>query len=154
MKAELAIGDSGEWTVVRYLNTFSGYHAIRLTHMRLQKAGFDILLTKPSGQELIQVKTDLASQTTGNIFWETWAHGRPGWGTKSMDADWYVWVLGDDSPLTWLTRDAAKAVQAEIERNPDRWRHVNTPTAAGYLLPLTDLLSYASYQVRDINPDD
>jgi len=136
MDAELAVGRLGEDKVIEQLNGSMRGFAIRLTHMQLQRDGYDILFCRVDGcQLLVQVKHDVRAAQTGNIFWETGSHGKAGWGARPLDADWYVWVVGDS--YYWLPRESAIALQQRVQA--DSFRMVHTATACGALVPITEM---------------
>jgi len=131
----------GEEMVCAFLRA-KGYDAWRITNVALQKHGADIIFDKRDGspQQIVQVKTDFKAVETKNIYWETEANGRPGWGLASeisrSYADWFCWVLGDD--LLWLT----KRRTLKTAEKAHKFRHIIHRFGAGYVIPTRDVFLY------------
>lgn len=90
-KDSLQKGRVGEQKVIEYLES-KGYHISKVLSAPEQKLyGYDFEVLKPdTGRVLhIEVKTEYAVETTGNIFYELMVGDRHGW-CKTVPDDVYV----------------------------------------------------------------
>jgi len=102
-KDSKALGDIGERLVKDYLESV-GYRVSYLSVSEQRKLGYDLRARNLMTDKVygVEVKTDIASKSTGNLFIETKVNGEPGWllKYKPSSMEIIVFVINVDTSVS------------------------------------------------------
>lgn len=142
---DLADGKRGERLVAAALAA-RGHKVDDLSDNReYQRKDIDMMLTSPIGQvTTLEVKNDMASERTGNVFIETYnecnkSHAKQGWYFYCCAS--FICFCQEDSKLGHIIsyEDLRQAVETK------QYREVSTRSTKGYLLPIEAVKALPSY---------
>lgn len=141
---DLAVGKRGEKIVAAAL-TARGHKVIDLSDDLAARAkDIDLLLDNGNQQTTLEIKNDVASERTGNIFIETYnaynkSHSYKGWFFYCQAI--YLCFLQEQSKAAHIVSfdDVRQAIAA------NHYREVSTATTKGILIPVDELKVMPSY---------
>lgn len=108
-----------------------------------------LLVNKEQQQTTLEVKNEIRSETTGNIFIETYnsnnkSHSNRGWFFYCESQ--YICFLQENKGKAHIV--ALTDIKQAIENN--RYRIANSSNAQGYLMPLADVEQMKSYFLLEL----
>ena len=142
---DLEVGKRGERIVAAALAA-RGHKITDLSdNLEARRKDIDMLLVnKQNQQTTLEIKNDIASEKTGNLFIETYneynrSHSYKGWFFYCEAA--FICFLQETSRLAHIV--SFDDLKADIEAHT--YRVVNTSSTQGYLLPVSALAAIPSY---------
>ena len=143
-QTDLAIGKQGEEMVMSALKQ-RGHNVVDVSdNAEYRKKDIDIIISKNGQTATIEVKNDLRSNQTGNVYIEIYNTHNPsrnydGW-FAYCDADYLCFVQTGKKKAHIVFRD-------ELVRNcwADKYRKARSSDTEGYIVPIDRLKEYSSY---------
>ena len=146
---DLAVGKRGEKIVAAALAA-RGHKITDLSNDLAARAkDIDLLLDNGKQQTTLEIKNDVASERTGNLFIETYnthnqSHSFKGWFFYCEAA--YLCFLQEQSKTAHIV--SFDDVRQAIETN--KYREISTATTKGILLPVAVLKGMPSYFLLEV----
>ena len=142
---DLAVGKAGEQMVYSALAA-KGHKIQDLSSCReYQEKDIDMLITNKRGETAyIEIKSDMRSNYTGNIFIECYNNNNVSRNGKG----WFFYCEADFLCFVQETKHVAHIVSREelIRKcNSGAYRTANSPFSRGYIIPIQQLQQYESY---------
>lgn len=138
-KESLNIGKIGEEIVKSYL-VRKGYRVVKLSIEEEIKFGYDFKVFKNKRVIGIEVKTDIASKFTNNIFIETEVNCKLGWYRKYTENSkiFIVFVLLHSNELIFV-RISKLIKNLKLENYKSKKVFNTFYTAKGYVIPIDEI---------------
>lgn len=146
---DLAVGKRGEKIVAAALAA-RGHKITDLSNDLAARAkDIDLLLDNGKQQTTLEIKNDVASERTGNLFIETYnihnqSHSNKGWFFYSEAA--FLCFLQEQSKAAHIV--SFDDVRQAIETN--QYREISTASTKGILLPVAALKVMPSYFLLEV----
>jgi hypothetical protein len=141
---DLAVGKRGEKLVAAALAA-RGHKITDLSDDReARRNDIDLLLDNGKQQTTLEIKNDVRSETTGNLYIETYnihnqSHSLQGWFFYCRAA--YICFLQEQSRIAHIV--SFDEMKENIKRSV--YREVSTASTKGILLPVAAIKEYKSY---------
>ena len=151
-QTDLTIGKQGEEMVMSALLK-RGHMVVDVSdNAEYRKKDIDIIISKNGKSATIEIKNDLRSNQTGNVYVELTNENNisrygEGWFCY-CDADYLCFVQAEKKQAHIVFRD-------ELVRNcwNNKYRKANSRDTSGYIVPIWQLKQYSSYYCLPLGDD-